>query len=461
MPALAEGRDARSPGVALRHRRARPAPRRTPRPAPAVAGLAGGRAAGHDPAGGRGGRRLPRPPGDEPAVAARDDAAGPARGAERAGREVPEVGGRPDLRRQRRRPRRRPPRGRGDGRLLRHGPDLRRDVLRARLRGPPAGASARPSWRATATGSSRPWATRWPTPSRRPARRPRCASGRGPTRGSPTACGPRRRTTSRAERRRARLAGGDPGGVRRPGLTSASTARKRDFGATPEPAPAEAARRPTAPPRFVVQRHDARALHYDLRLEVDGALASWAVPEGAAPARGRQAAGGAHRGPPARVPRLRRGDPRGPVRRGAHDGLGPRHLRRGAAGPTTSGSSCSTAGSCAGNYHLVRTGRRGGKDEWLVFRSGSGPARARGPGAARSASLRPMLASSADDGPDRRRLGRRAQVGRLPGAGARDLRGHRAALAHRPRPDAAPTRSSATCAGACSARRRCSTARWW
>ena len=46
---------------------------------------------------------------------------------------------------------------------------------------------------------------------------------------------------------------------------------------TPEPF---GRRRIGGAPVFVIQRHDARRLHYDLRLERDGALASWAVPKG-------------------------------------------------------------------------------------------------------------------------------------------------------------------------------------
>jgi DNA ligase D-like protein (predicted 3'-phosphoesterase) len=71
---------------------------------------------------------------------------------------------------------------------------------------------------------------------------------------------------------------------------------KRDFKRTPEPgaggpakgkskqkakSKAKRARRPKrAHPRYAVQKHDARSLHYDLRLEVDDSLASWAVPKG-------------------------------------------------------------------------------------------------------------------------------------------------------------------------------------
>jgi len=60
--------------------------------------------------------------------------------------------------------------------------------------------------------------------------------------------------------------------------------QRRDFQTTIEPtgaakeggAPAKRGRQP----RFVVQKHDATRLHYDFRLEVDGVLKSWAVPEG-------------------------------------------------------------------------------------------------------------------------------------------------------------------------------------
>src|SRR5215813_186738 len=54
---------------------------------------------------------------------------------------------------------------------------------------------------------------------------------------------------------------------------------KRDFSRTSEPS-GELAVAPSQRLRFVIQKHAARRLHYDLRLELDGVFKSWAVTKG-------------------------------------------------------------------------------------------------------------------------------------------------------------------------------------
>lgn len=141
-----------------------------------------------------------------------------------------------------------------------------------------------------------------------------------------------------------------------------------------------------------MQRHSARALHFDLRLERDGVLASWAVPKG----------------PPLRV-----GPKRLAVRtedhpRGYLDFSGVIPEGQYGAGrmsvwdhgtyeqeliSDTEWKVILHGGRLDGHYHLVRTGERNRREEWLLFRSGAGPEGVPDPVPA-FRELRPQLADS-------------------------------------------------------------------
>ncbi|MFN8110567.1 MAG: DNA ligase D [Thermoleophilia bacterium] len=167
--------------------------------------------------------------------------------------------------------------------------------------------------------------------------------------------------------------------------------RKRDFARTPEPAPGDPEGGADAP-GFVVQRHDARALHFDLRLERDGALASWAVPKGV-PLRGgvRRLAVRTEDHPlkyldfAAVIPEGEYGAGRMTVwDRGTYECVSwtDREIKVHLHGRVASGE-----------YHMVRTGWEGGLVQWVVFRAKAAGAGTEDPTESFRA-MRPMLATS-------------------------------------------------------------------
>lgn len=157
--------------------------------------------------------------------------------------------------------------------------------------------------------------------------------------------------------------------------------QKRDFAVTPEPAPEHPAPAPAGPLRFMVHKHDATRLHYDLRLETDGVLASWACPKGPSydPAQKRLAvetedhplAYGDFEG---RIPDGEYGAGDSIIwDRGTYDTEPPGQMhaqrQKGHLHLVLQGQ------KLQGGWHLLRTRPQGGKAQWLLFKAKDGTER--------------------------------------------------------------------------------------
>ncbi|HET9594892.1 MAG TPA: non-homologous end-joining DNA ligase [Anaeromyxobacteraceae bacterium] len=153
---------------------------------------------------------------------------------------------------------------------------------------------------------------------------------------------------------------------------------KRDFRITPEPPPGTPRPRRTGPLTFMIHKHHARRLHYDLRLELEGVLASWSVPKGPSydPAQKRLAVETedhplAYGGFEGRIPDGEYGAGDSIIwDRGTWDtdppGQGAAMKRKGHVVVVLHGE------KLRGTWHLVRTRPAGGKQQWLLFKARDG-----------------------------------------------------------------------------------------
>jgi len=165
--------------------------------------------------------------------------------------------------------------------------------------------------------------------------------------------------------------------------------QRRDFDATPEPPPSK---RPDERerPRFCIQRHDARSLHFDLRLEIDGVLRSWAVPKGVPLRCGPKRLAVQTEDHPLEYLRFEGVIPEGEYGAG--------RMTIWDAGEYVPERRSDTewkvrleGARLRGDYHLVRTGHEDGREEWLLFRSRAGGEGPPDP-LPRFRALRPMVA---------------------------------------------------------------------
>src|SRR3954453_20782719 len=151
--------------------------------------------------------------------------------------------------------------------------------------------------------------------------------------------------------------------------------QKRNFRVTPEPAASEKKSSGAPRPTFMVHKHDATRLHYDLRLEMDGALASWAIPKGptydpdvkrlAVQTEDHPLPYGSFEG---RIPDGEYGGGDSLIwDRGTYDTVPPgQHeamRKKGHLHLELRGE------KLRGRWHLVRTGRPGAKNQWLFFKA--------------------------------------------------------------------------------------------
>lgn len=156
--------------------------------------------------------------------------------------------------------------------------------------------------------------------------------------------------------------------------------QKRNFGVTSEPSPDVEASQ-SAEPRFMIHKHDARRLHYDLRLEAHGALVSWACPRGPSFDPGQKRLAVQTEDHP-----LAYGDFEGRIPdgeygagdsiiwdRGTYDTVPPgqfeQQLQKGHLHVAFHGQKLD------GEWHFVRTRPQGGKAQWLFFKAKDGKER--------------------------------------------------------------------------------------